>query len=198
MNAPNPGAVPRMPTLPRGPFGSKPPPCWLTVKSGLLARGPDRVELGVEEVPAVAGEPGEPDPAEALLLRPVDLLDRLIDIVERARQLTPPPLGRLRAEVDEPAVVRLPADFAELDVGGSGEVVEAIHLERLAVREEHLGDDADALEHLGSEIGVPLHLGVELGMQVAGVAHPRLLGLLHLLVVDVEVLLRDVLAVRAA
>ena len=198
MNAPNPGALARTPTLPIGPFGSKPPPCWLTAKPVSTQAAQTGSSSGSKKNRPSRVRPGQPDPAETLLLGPVDLLDGLIDIVEGGRQLTPSPLGRLRAEVDQPAVVDLPAGFAELGVGGVGEVIESIHLEGPAVGEEHLTDHADGLEHLDAKIRVPLHLGVELGMQVPGIAEPGFLGLPHLLVVGLEVLLRHVVAIRPA
>ena len=152
-------------------------------QAGLLARSPDRVELGVDEGPALGRELGQHDPAEAVLLRPVDVVDGLVDVDERRLHLAAAALRRSRAEVDEPAVVGLPAGLRQLGAGGAGMVVERVELERLAVGEQHLGDHADAFEVLDPKIRVPLHLRDEVGMQVPGVGVLGLLRRLDLLVV---------------
>ena len=141
-------------------------------QAGLDARGPDRVELRVDERAALGRELGDHDPAEPVLLRPVDVLHRPVDVEERRLHLTATPLGCLRAEVDQPAVVGLPPGLCELGRGSARVVVERVELERLAVGEQHLGDDADAFQVLDPELGVPLHLGREVGVQVAASAVP--------------------------
>ena len=164
----------------------------------VLDRGPDRVEHRVEEIGAARVEARHHDPAETVLLRPVDVLDCLLDVVEQHRGLAAQPTRRLGAEVGEPPVVGHLAGACEVGVGDLPRIVELVRLERHAVREQHLGDDALGLEIMHTARRVPLGVERQIGLHVAGVAHPRRLRRAHPFVVDVAVLRLDVLAVHRA
>ena len=117
-----------------------------------------------------------------MLLRPADLVERVVEVVEEDLHAPGASARRLRAEVGEPAVVRLHSGPAPLVVLGGrlqrGEV--SLREERRhRVREEHLGDDALRLglleppsavpvavrgrrEQIGERIDVRVRPGVEL------------------------------------
>jgi len=127
-------------------------------EADLHACRPDRVERGVEEVAAAGMQRRHQHPAEPLLLRPVDVGDGLVDVVEADRGETAEPSGRLRAEVDEPPVVRRVRLAHENGVGG---VVDAWRVERLTVREHDLRDDTLRLQIGDPARRIPLARGVE-------------------------------------
>ena len=114
-------------------------------QADLLARGPDRVERGIEEELRAGIQRRHQDADETLLLGPVDVLHRLVDVVERHQRLPVQPARRLGAEVDHPAVERHVGLAGLLRVG---RVVDAAGGERRTVREEDLGRHA-----LGLEVG---------------------------------------------
>ena len=164
----------------------------------VLDGSPDGVEHRVEEVGAAGVERGHHDPAEAVLLRPVDVLDRLLDVVEGHDGLARAAPGRLGAEVGEPTVVRPTSNGCQFRISRAAEVFEPVHLERLPVGEQHLRHDPLAFERFQPAIGVPLRLEPVLGIKDAGVGQPRVLRRLDRLVVVVEVLLFDVAAIAGA
>ena len=94
-----------------------------------------------------------------LLLRPANLVERVVDVVQEDLREPGAAAGRGRAEVGDPAVVRLQPGPTPLVVGGRrlerGEI--ALREERRhRVREEHLGDDALRLGLLQPALAVPV------------------------------------------
>ena len=171
------------------------PPCWLIGRPIVDARRPHRVQRRVEEELPAGKEGGHHHPAEPVLLGPVDVLHRLVDVVERHERLAGAPPGSLGAELGEPAVVRDPRLVGELGIGRPADVLEPAELERQPVREQHLGHHALALEVAQPVLRVPLPLEADLGVEVARVGEPRLLLRAHPVVERLEVLLLDVVPI---
>ena len=117
----------------------------------LFAQIPERLVARDPRAAATAefgGDVRQQDAAEHVAccsLRPTDLGERVVDVVQEDLRETGAPAGRGRAEVGDPTVVRLHAGPPAFVVGRRrlerGEV--ALREERRdRVREQHLGDDA--------------------------------------------------------
>ena len=161
----------------------------------LFDRGPDGIELGIEEEPVPPVQAGEHDAAQAVFLRPVHVGNGLVDIGEVHAHLAPAPLRQLGAEVGEPPLVGAPSLGEKLRIGAASGIVERVLLERHAVGEQDFRDHTDRLEALHPKLRVPLHLDPDVGVHVSRIGYAMGLGGLHLLVVDLEVLALDVVAI---
>ena len=160
------------------------------------ARRPHRIQRRVEEELPARKERGHHHPAEPVLLGPVDVSHRLVDVVERHEHLAHAPTGSLGAELGEPPVVGDPRLVRELGIGRSTDVFEPTELERQPVREQHLGHHALALVEVAQAVlRVPLALEADLGVEVPRVGDPRLLLRAHPVVEGLEILLLDVVAI---
>ena len=159
---------------------------------------PNGVERRVEEGTTARDEGRHHDAAQTVLLGPMDVGHGQLHVVERHQGLAGAPAWRLRAEIDQPAVVGEARLAVELGVREALDVVRGSALEGQPVGEQDLGHDALGLHVLQAQIGVPLRGGVESGAEVAALGRPdRLLGL-DPLVVGTEILLLDVVAVVEA
>ncbi len=120
------------------------------------------------------------DRAQPVLLRPANLRDGLVDVVERQHQRdAAAALGRHLAELRQPAVMRPRPRPLQRRVDAARRQAEAraegrgVHL-RDAVGKDHLAGDPIAVEHLDPLVVIP---GAgELGIAPAS---PRLVDLLH-------------------
>ncbi len=112
------------------------------------------------------GLPDEHAAAQAVLLAPLHVGDRVVDVVQEDLADPRAGLGLLRAVVGEPAVVRLHARVAVLVLLRArrlGEEHEAREERRHGVGEDDLTDDAVVVELLVAQLGVPV-AGAELGV----------------------------------
>ena len=119
------------------------------------AHGPDRIERGIEEELRAGVQRRHLDRDQSLLLRPVDVLHRLVDVVEGHQRLPVQSAGRLRAEVDDPAVERHVGLTGLLRVG---RVVDTTGRERRTVAEQDFGRHTLALELRDALLRVPLRV----------------------------------------
>ena len=98
------------------------------------------------------------------LPRPLDLLDRVVDVVEEDLGDPGAAAGRLGAEVGEPPVVGLDPGEPVVVVVTGGRLVRGEQAGRKErwdrVREQHFGDDAVVLELLRTTTGVPVAVGL--------------------------------------
>ena len=134
----------------------------------LVTRIPERRDLGVR------WHVRQQDPAEHVhvLVRPPDLGDRVVDVVQEDLGESGAPARRGRAEVGDPTVVRLEPGPTPFVVGRRrlqrGEV--ALREERRhRVREQHLGDDALRLGFLQPAFTVPVAVrgrGLKIGERI--------------------------------
>ena len=133
----------------------------------VFARGPDRLVLGCIEgwKTRIGRHPREQDaPEQVGTPRTLDLLDRVVDVVEEDLCDPRPAAGRLGAEVGEPPVVGLDPGEAVVVVVTTDGLVRRQETggeeRRDRVREQHLGDHAVVLELLGTTLRVPVAVGL--------------------------------------
>ena len=129
------------------------------------------------------------DAAEAVLLRPVDVAHRLVDIVEGHERLSGPASWRLRGEVRQPAVARLPglnvrdrANPQKVSTSSAGAIWKGMPL----------GNNTSAttpwcLHVLHTEIRVPLRRNVEPRLDATRLRRSRRLVIRDPLVEDIEI-----------
>ena len=120
---------------------------------------------------------------------------RLLHVVKEHEGLTRQPSWRGRAEVGQPTVIGHVASVGEHGVGGVSGILELIGLERNPVREQHFCDHALGFKILEAHGRVPLPLDGQLGLAIPGVWSARRLHRAYPIVVGLEVLRLDVVAV---
>ena len=106
---------------------------------------------------------------QPVLLGPVDVGDRVVDVVQEDLRETGAASGPLVAEVDEPAVVRADADESALVVVGrrrGGDHRAGGEERRHRVRERDLGDDAVGVQVGDAALVVPV-AGAAVVLEVA-------------------------------
>ena len=149
----------------------------------LLARPPHRVEGRVVEgrdVRHVVGTARQQHAAaQPVLGDPVDVGDGVIDVIQEDLPDAGAPVGRDRAEVGEPAVVRPDAGQAQLVLLGrrrTGDHGTGREERRHRVREDHLADDTVGLELAEAALVVPVaraQVAVEILVRVLVAVAPR-------------------------